>query len=147
VEEIAGGQHVVQGPVGRLVGEPEAGGQGAELAVGHLVPDQPARQRQRVHLEVGRGLAAGRHQCVVEEGDIEAKVVADQHGPADELEQGGEHLPDPGGVGHHGVADAGEGGDERRDPHVGTDEGPVGAEQFAAPVAGRGHLGEGAGGR
>ena len=71
---------------------------------------------------------------MVEEGEVEAEVVAHHHRPAHELEERGEHLADPGGVHHHGVVDPGEGGDERGDALVGPHEGLVGAEQFAAPV-------------
>ena len=54
----------------------------------------------------------------------------------------GSISPVAGRVDDHGVADAGEGGDERRDPLVGPDQGLEGAEQLAAPVPGRGHLGQ-----
>ena len=78
VEQVAGGEHVGQGPVGRLVGEPERGGQGAELAVGHHVADQAPGQGQGVDGGVGQAVPARGHEGVVEEGEVEAQVVADQ---------------------------------------------------------------------
>ena len=142
VEEVTGGQHIGQGPVGGLVGEPEDRGQGAQLAVGHHVADQPPGQRQRVDGGIGEAVPSGGHQGMIEKGEVEAKVVADEYGSADELQKGREHLADPGCSGHHGVADAGQSRDERRDPLVGSDQRLVGAEHLTTPVAGGGHLGE-----
>ncbi len=142
MEEVGGGQDVGQGPVGRPVGEPEVRGQGAELAVGHHVAHQTSGQGQGVHGGVGQALASGRGQGVVDEREVEAQVVPDEHGPADELEERGEHLPGAWGVGHHGIADAGERGDERGYAPIGPDQGLVGADQLAAPVPGGGDLGE-----
>ena len=79
---------------------------------------------------------------MVEEGEVEAKVVTDEHSAADELQEGGQHFTDAGRSGHHGVGDAGQRGDEGRDSLVGPYECLVGAEHLAAPVAGGGHLGE-----
>ncbi len=84
---------------------------------------------------------------VVEEGEVEAEIVADQHRAADELEERGEHLADSRRVGDHRFGDAGESGDELRDPLVGTDKGLIGAEQLAAAEPRSGHLGQRSGGR
>ena len=147
VEEVAGGQHVVERPVRRLMGEAEGRRQGAELAVGNHVPDQAAGEGQGVHGGIGQSFPPRRLQGMVEEGQVEPEVVTDQHGAAHELEERREHLADPGGTGDHGVGDPGQGGDERRDSLVGPDEGLIGPEQLATPVPGRRHLGEGRGRR
>jgi hypothetical protein len=142
MEQIGGCQHVAECPVRGLVGEAERGGQGAEPAVGHRVADQPSRHREGVDGRVGERLPSGRHQRVVEEGEVEAEVVADQHRAPDELDERREHLADSRCVGDHCVVDAGELRDERRDPLVGTDEGLIGAEQLTAAEPRRGHFGQ-----
>ena len=52
VQEVAGCERVVERPVGGLVVEPEALGERAEAAVGHLVADQAASQPAGVDHEV-----------------------------------------------------------------------------------------------
>ena len=97
VEQVAGGQHVGQGPVGRLVGESERGGQGPELAVVHHVADQPAGQGQGVDGPVGQPLPAGGDEGMVEEGEVEAQVVAHQHRPGRRTRGRTAASPRPGG--------------------------------------------------
>ena len=58
VEQVAGGERVVERPVGGLVGEAEAAGERAEPAVRHLVAHQPAGERAGVDPWV-RQAAAG----------------------------------------------------------------------------------------
>lgn len=147
MEQIGGRQHIGECPVRGLVGEAERGSQGAEPAVGHRVADQPPCHGERVDGRVGERLSSGRHQRVVEEGEVEAEIVADQHRAADELEERGEHLADPRRVDDHRLADAGERGDERRDPLVGTDKGLIGAEQLTAAEPCSGHFGQRSGRR
>ena len=96
VQQVAGGQDVGQRPVGRLVGEVQGGGQGAELAVGHHVAHEAAGQGQGVDGGVGQAVPAGGLEGVVEEGEVEADVVADDHPAAQELEERGEHLAERG---------------------------------------------------
>jgi len=142
VEEVAGGQHVGQRPVGGLVGETERGGQGAEPAVVDLVAHQAPGQGQGVDGRIHQSLPPRGDQGVVEEREVEAEIVAHQHRPADELQKGRKHLADPGCVGHHGVVDSGECGDERGDAVVGPDERLIGPELLPAPVPRCRHLGE-----
>src|SRR5690606_14416044 len=78
----------------------------------------------------------------VEEGEVEAEVVADEHGAADELGQAGEHGRGRRRGAQVLVADAGERGDGRVDGRGGADERPERAEQLAAPVAGGADLGD-----
>jgi hypothetical protein len=88
VQELARGQGVVEGPVGGLVPDAEMPGQGGQLAVGDLVAHQAASQPACVDdgiAELGPALVTGGG---VQEGQVEAHVVADDHGVvADELEQ------------------------------------------------------------
>ena len=60
VQQVAGGQGVVEGAVGRPVGEAEALGEGAEPAVRHLVAHQAAGQGAGVDRPVGE---AGAGRC------------------------------------------------------------------------------------
>ena len=143
VEEIPGGQHVVEGPVRRLVREPEGGGQGAELAVGHHVPDQPRASARVSTVGLARGSRPVATRAWSRKETSNRRLWPTSTAPPTNSRKEGSISPDPRGVGHHGVADAGEGGDERRDPPVGPHEGLVGAEELATPVAGRRHLGEG----
>ena len=48
MEEIGRGHRVVEGPMGRPVGESQMLGQRAQPAVGHLVAHQPAGETARV---------------------------------------------------------------------------------------------------
>ena len=147
MEQVAGGQDVGERPVRGLVGEVECGRQGTELAVGDHVTDQTPGQGEGVDGGVGQAVPAGRFERVVEEGEVESDVVPHDHRPTEELEERREHLAGPRGVRHHGIADAGQRRDERRDPLVGSNEGLVRPEQLAPSVAGRRHLGERGGGR
>ena len=65
--------------------------------------------------------------------DVEADVVADEHGVADELEQrAGSTALDARRRGDQGVGEPGEHGDLRRDRPAGVDEGLERAEALAA---------------
>jgi hypothetical protein len=128
VKEVSGGQHVGEGTVRGSVRQSERRGQGPQLAVGHGVTDESTGQGQRVHRVVGQRFSVRRDQRVVEEGEVEADVVAHEHRAADELQQRGQHGPGGRGSEHHGVGDAGQGADERGDPLVGLDQGLEGAE-------------------
>jgi hypothetical protein len=142
VEQVGGREDVGEGPVRGLVGETQGRGERAEPAVGDHLADEPSRHRESVDGRVGERLPAGRHEGVVEEGEIEAQVVTDEHRAPDELEERGEHLTHPRCVGDHRVTDTGEDGDERRDPSVRTHERLVGAEQLPAAEPRRGHFGQ-----
>ncbi len=107
MQEVARGQGVGQGPVGRAVGEPQPLGQGAQLAVGHLVAHQPAGQGAGVDPSVGQRRAAGGGHRRLEKAQVEPHVVADDHCRAEELEEGGQHGLDPRRRQHHGLGDAG----------------------------------------
>ena len=108
VEQVGGGQRVVEGAVAGPVVEAEATRQRAQLAVGHLVAHQAPGQGAGVDRGVGQRRALGAHQRGPDEAQVEADVVADHHRVADELEQAGQHRLDARGGHHHGLGDAGQ---------------------------------------
>jgi hypothetical protein len=148
VQQVGRGQDVVEGPVRRPVGEGEPGSQRAQPAVGHVVVQQQAPgQRHGVDRWQPEPLAVQRGEGRVEERQVEAHVVADEHRPAHELEQGGQDLAHRGRRQDHRLGDAGELGDERGDGGARVDQRLEGPKALAAPELGRSHLGDGAVGR
>ena len=91
MEQVGRGQHVVERPVRRAVGEREHVGEGGEAQVGCVVAQHPAGEGEGVdHAGPDRGPLAG-VEGRVEEGDVEPHVVADEDGAVGELGEGGEH--------------------------------------------------------
>ena len=122
VEQVGGGQRVVEGAVVGAVVEPQAGGKGAEPAVGHLVAHQAAGQGTGVDPGVRQPGPPRPFEGHPQEPEVEPDVVADDHGVADELEEGREHGFDP-RCGHdHRLADAGQHRDLGRDGHARVDQ-------------------------
>ena len=80
VEEVGGGQRVVEGPVGGPVVEPEPAGERAEPAVRHLVAHAAGGPARTVSTSgwASRGQPS-RSSAAFEEADVEADVVADEH--------------------------------------------------------------------
>ena len=101
VQEVRGGERVVEGPVARAMGEPEAVGERAETAVGHLVTDEAPGERGGVDDVVGEPRPLGSFEGGLEESDVEADVVPHDDGVADELQERGEHGLDARGAHHH----------------------------------------------
>ena len=128
--------------VDRLGRDAEVARQRGEPEVRNLVAHESPRDRERVDVAVREARSTRRDQRGVEERDVEADVVADDHRVADELEQRGEHLFDARRGQHHRLGDAGEHGDERRDRHAGVDERLEAAEAFAAAQLHRADLGD-----
>ena len=89
VQQVSGGQGVVERAVGRCVAQTEVRGEGAELEVGHLVAYQAAGQPVGVDRAVVEAGSVGAEQGGLEEADVEAHVVTDHHRAPDELEQRG----------------------------------------------------------
>ena len=87
MQQVGGGQRVVERAVGRAVVEAEAVGQRAQPAVGHLVAHEPAGQRHGVDERLREPVPACAAEGGVEEPEVEPDVVADDHGAADELGQ------------------------------------------------------------
>jgi hypothetical protein len=87
VEQVAGGEGVVERAVTGTVGESESVGERAEPTVRHLVAHQPPRQCHRVDAAVDQPGSSVTDERSVEEGHVEAHVVADDDRIADELEE------------------------------------------------------------
>ena len=142
-------QHVDGRP---RVGEGAVVGRGAgveehrerrQLAVGGVVPgDHPARQLGGVdHLE-GRPRPPLPCREVLEEADVERRVVRHQHAALRELQERGQRRLDGRRVGDHRVGDAGQDRDERRDLGVRVHQGLELAEDLAAAHLDRTDLGD-----
>jgi hypothetical protein len=134
---------VVERPVVRLVPGTEVGREGAELAVRHLVAgEHPAGQRGGVqHPGVRPGVAVpgtGR----LEETDVVRRVVRDQHGAVQELQDTGQHLLDRWRRQQHRLGDPGQHRDERRDRLAGVDQGGQHPQLLAAAHLDRPDLGD-----
>ena len=147
VQQVAGGEHIVEGAVCGSVFEVEAFGERAQLAVGDLVAHEAAGEGHGVDRSVGQARSIVSFERGLHEAEVEAHVVPDHHGIADELEQRREHVLDARRREHHRLGDAGEHGDLRGDGAAGIDEGLEGAETFAPSIAGGADLGDAAAGR
>jgi hypothetical protein len=79
----------------------------------------------------------------VEEREVEAHVVPDDHATADELEERRQHRGDRRCGRDHAVGDAGQTGDERGDGGAGVHERLELALAHARPVLHCAHLGDG----
>ncbi len=122
-EHVGGGPGILQGPMVGGDRGPEVGGQRTEAQVAHLRTDEAPGQGGGVHRPVGQPPVAEPLGGGVEEGEVEAHVVADHHRLAEELEEGGQSGLDGGGLDHHGLGDAGEHGDEGGDLAVRVHQG------------------------
>src|SRR5690242_18045183 len=122
-EHVRGGARIGQRAVARRRPRAEEPGQRAQLAVRHLVRvHHPAGQHDRVE----DGEAGPRHPAVAapghQEPQVERRVVGDQHAAPAELEQPGQHRPQPRGRGQHRVVDPGQLRDPRRHRHPRIDQ-------------------------
>ncbi len=142
VEQVAGGEHV-----GRARWDGWWGSRRVAARVPSLQFGTMSRTSRRARARVSTVALARRSRPVATRAwsrkeRSKRRLWPTSTAPPRNSRKEGSIVPDRRGVGHHGVADAGQGGDERRDPLVGPDEGLVGAEQLAAPVPGGRHLGE-----
>ena len=142
MQQVGGGQGIIERPVRRLVGEAQHPGEGAQLAVGHVAAHQTTCQRQRVDASVGQRLTTGGGQCGVEEAAVEAQVVADEHRVAKELQERRQHRLDARRPHDVGVGDAGEHGDVGRDGPTRVDQRLERPQAGAASHLDRPHLGD-----
>ncbi len=148
MEQVGGCQRVVEGTVAGAVIEAEAVGEGPEATVGDLVAEQSPGEGEGVDRPVGEAGPALLSERGVEERHVEADVVADDDGVAEELEQGGHDRLDARGPGDHGLGDPGEHGDLWRDRATRIDEGVVAPQALAPSQLHRADLGDAAvGGR
>ena len=144
VEQIGSGTHVVEGPVRRLVAEPEVSREGAELAVRDLGTHEPAGEAAGIdelirQLRIRPGGERG-----VQEPEVEADVVAHDHGIADELEQRRQYPVDHGRGADHVLGDARQIDDLGWDRDAGVDEGLERPHTQPAHVLRRPHFGDSA---
>ena len=103
---------------------------------------QVLRQNEGVHIggvEVQPHLAAARP----DEADVELRVVGRQRAAVHELQERGQRLLQLGRVRQHGVGDAGEADDLRRQPPVGVHEGLEPLRDLAVLQHHRADLGDG----
>ena len=142
VQDLGGGRRVGERAVARRHRHAEVPGEGSELEVGHLVAHQSAREPDRVDATLGQLGVAVRGQGGIEERDVEPDVVTDDDRPADELEQGRQDLVDARRGQQHGLGDAGQHGDERRDGDPGVHERLEPSEQLTPAVLHRADLGD-----
>ena len=133
VEEIAGGECVIQGPVAWSVAEPEPISERAEFAIGDFVAQEPPCEWERVDRPVGEASSAVAFERGVGEREVVADVVAHEHGvvAADEIEERGQDRFDAWRSIDHLLGDAGEHRDLRWNRSTGIHEGLVGAETVA----------------
>ena len=143
MQDVDGGARIMEGTMiwGRRSAEQPR--QGGELAVRCLVPaDQLPGQVGCVDHPKGRPAVTGQRGGGFEEGDVERRIVGDQHAVAGELQKGWKNRVDPWRAGHHAVGDAGEDRDERGDRLSGVDQGLELADHLAAADLDRPDLGD-----
>ena len=143
VQDVHRGSGVRERSVVGRRGRVEHLGQRRQLAVGGVVAgDHAPRELGRVeHLEL-RPRASLLTREVLEEPDVERCVVRDEDAPGREVQERGQRRLDRWGVADHGVADAGEHRDERRDLRVRVDQRLELTEHLAAPDLHRADLGD-----
>ena len=144
VQQVGGGERVVEGAVGRLVREPEATRERAEPAVRHLVAHEPAGQRARVDPRVAtarpiRAPGAARRE---ERRGRSARCGPTITVPAMNSTNAASTDSMRGRGHHHRLGDAGEHGDLGRDGHARVDERLERAEALAAADLDRADLGD-----
>ena len=149
-QELGRGLRVLQGAVHGLHLRVEAVAEGLQGTA--LLRAELARQAQRVERRAREGAALQAAELVVEEAEIEVRVVGDEHGVGGEAHEARQHHVDRRRVGHGGVVDAGDAGDHRGDTDAGVDERREGGdfapalEAYGADLGDLGEARRGAGG-
>src|SRR4029079_8407055 len=113
VQQVCGGQRVVERPVRGAVVEAEASGQRSEATRRYLVAYQATGEWERVDDRVGDLRIAAANERAVDERHVEADVVAAHAGVAEELDHGGHDGVDRRGQGDHRLGDPRQHGDHR----------------------------------
>ena len=104
MEDVGGGQRVVEGPVVGSGRRTEKAGQRGEFVIAGLVGgDQMAGQDHRVDDAESRPRMSGLRGGSLEKADVEAGVVRHQNRPSGELEEGRQHRVDARSSGHQRV--------------------------------------------
>ncbi len=112
VQDLRARLGIVQRTVDRGRARAEVLRERAQLHVGHVRPDHAARELGRAHGRSREQRVVEPAQVLVQEGEVEPRVVRHEDRAARELAEGGEHLLDGGLASHQLVADARELGDE-----------------------------------
>ncbi len=144
VQDLRARLRIVQRTMDRGRARAEVLRERAQLHVGHVRPDHTARELGGAHRRSRQQRVVEPAQVLVQEGEVEPRVVRDEDRAARELAEGGEHLLDGRLAGHQLVADARELGDEGRDRRARIDQRLEHAEALAAPVGHRSDLGDAA---
>ena len=148
VQHVDGGPGVGQRPVVGCDRRPQQRREQSQPDARCFLPGEyPARQPDSVHHRVARPGQAEPGAGGLEKADVEARVVRDQHRPADEFQERGQHGRDGGCVVDHGIGDPGEHDDLRRNRPARVDQSGELAEYFTASDLDRPELGDRLGGR
>jgi hypothetical protein len=106
----------------RLGGRPEEVGERGEARAGHASREQTTGEADRVDDGDGQPPSRELLDLPVEEAEVEAGIVRDEHRVAGVLEEPAYGCGRSRCAGEVGVDDPGERGDERREPRPGIDE-------------------------
>ncbi len=139
-QELGRGLGVLQGPVHGLHLRVEPVAEGVQRAA--LLRAELARQAERVERRARKGAALQAAELVVEEAEVELRVVGDEHGVRREAHEARQHDVDRGRVGYGGVVDAGDAGDHLGDAHAGVHERREGVDLASALEAHGADLGD-----
>ena len=99
----------------------EVPGEPVERAAAQL-RQEPARQSQRTEALLREDFAAQLEPRRIEEGEVECGIVRDQHAAGGKGSKARQHAVDARAAGDHGIGDAGELGDEARQPPARIDQ-------------------------
>lgn len=144
VQQISGGQDIVEGSVTGLVGEAKMRRQRAEFAIGDLVADQTSGQWNGVDDFVVERFALIPDERGVEKPHIETRVVGDDDRVADELRQGAQKRFDTRCGYDHGFGDTRQDRDERGDRTARVDQCLKSTDALAGEIFGGANLGDAA---
>jgi hypothetical protein len=147
VQDFYGGPRVVEGPVGRFVGDSEQARQRCQSHAGRLfAAEYPAGQ-----LDSAQRLRPGPPDAALiggspQESHVEPGVVGHQHRAAGELQKHRQHPGNGRRIAHHGRGDAGQLNDLRRNTALRVDQGGELTQHHAASDLHRAYLGDGVSG-
>jgi len=117
-------------------------GERLEPDVRDVGPDEPAREARGADGGGGQRVVVEPGEVDVQEREVEARVVRDEHRSATELQERRQDLLDRWLCGHGSIVDAGEMGDERWDRDLGVDQCLERPDALAAEVLDRPDLGD-----
>ena len=142
IEDLGARHGVVERPMDRLHPGAEVPGQRLQSDVGNLRPHHPPGELRRAH---GRSLKHGvlePTEVLVQEREIESRVVRHEDRPPGELEERGKHRFDRWLLADEEIVDARQVRDERRDGFPWVHECLEAADPLSAEHADRADLGD-----